>query len=86
MRNFLGLAIVLFSFICSCNSSQKVIAQIDQEQSLAANENALLWKVMGNDLKETSYVFGTIHMIEKEDFFLTESMKKAFAASDRVVF
>ena len=86
MRNFLGLAIVLFSFICSCNSPQKVIAQIDQEQSLAANENALLWKVMGNDLKETSYVFGTIHMIEKEDFFLTESMKKAFAASDRVVF
>jgi len=86
MRNFLGIALLLVSFLYSCNSSQKTVAQVVQEKSLAANENALLWKVTGNDLKETSYVFGTIHMIGKEDFFLTKSMKTAFAASEKVVF
>lgn len=86
MRNFLGIALLLVSFLYSCNSSQKTVAQVEQEKSYAAAENALLWKVTGNDLTETSYVFGTIHMIGKEDFFLTQSMKTAFAASDKVVF
>lgn len=86
MRNFLGIALLLVSFLYSCNSSQKAVAQVAQEKSFAANENALLWKVTGNELTETSYVFGTIHMIGKEDFFLTESMKTAFAASEKIVF
>jgi uncharacterized protein YbaP (TraB family) len=86
MRNFLGVALLLVSFLYSCNSSQNAVAQVEQEKSYAASENALLWKVTGNELTETSYVFGTIHMIGKEDFFLTESMKTAFAASDKVVF
>jgi uncharacterized protein YbaP (TraB family) len=86
MRNFFGIVLLLVSFLYSCNSSQKVVAQATQEKNYAANENALLWKVTGNDLTEISYVFGTIHMIENEDFFLTESMKVAFAASDKIVF
>lgn len=86
MRNFLGITLLLVSFLFSCNSSQKAVAQEMQEKSYAAKENALLWKVTGNDLTEASYVFGTIHMIGKEDFFLTESMKAAFGASEKVVF
>lgn len=86
MRNFLVIALILVSFLYSCNSSQKAVAQKVQEESFVANENALLWKVTGNDSVKTSYVFGTIHMIGKKDFFLTPGMKKAFAASDKVVF
>ena len=45
------------------------------------NENSLLWKVEGNGIK-TSYVFGTFHMLPKDDFLLTEKVKKALESSE----
>ena len=85
MKNFLGFALLLVTFLYSCDSTKKAVATV-QEPSLAANENALLWKVTGKDLQQPSYVFGTIHMIGSEDFFLTDAMTSAFSESDRVVF
>lgn len=85
MRNLFGITLLLITFLCSCNSTQKTVAQV-KEQTFAANENSLLWQVTGKELKEPSYVFGTIHMIGKNDFFLTDAMTKAFGESDRVVF
>ena len=85
MRNFLGITLFLVAFLFSCNSTQKTVAQT-QEPTLEAKQNALLWKVTGKELKQPSYVFGTIHMIGAEDYFLTQAMKDAFAESDRVVF
>ena len=40
--------------------------------SLAADhpENSLLWEISGKDLSTPSYLYGTIHMIDKDDFFL----------------
>lgn len=49
-------------------------------------ENSLLWAISGKDLKDTSYLYGTIHLISKEDFFLTEATQKAFDGSEQVVF
>ncbi len=46
--------------------------------------NSLLWKVTGNGLSKPSYVFGTIHMICKDDFVWTNAMQGAFAASEQV--
>lgn len=51
-----------------------------------AEDRSLLWEISGNGLEQTSYLFGTIHMIGKEDFFLTEPMKTAFAETNRVAF
>lgn len=48
------------------------------------NDNSLLWKVEGNNIK-TSYVFGTFHMLPKEDFVLKDKVKDAFAATELVV-
>jgi len=47
---------------------------------------ALLWKIEGNGIKEPSYLFGTIHMIEKEDYFLPTGFDEAFEKCDQVVF
>ena len=49
-------------------------------------ENALLWEISGMDLKTTSYLYGTIHMIAKDDFILTEHTKDAFVKSEQVTF
>jgi uncharacterized protein len=50
------------------------------------DENALLWTISGRNLKDTSYLYGTIHMIEKEDFLMTDHTKTAFRKSDQVAF
>ena len=50
------------------------------------NENSLLWEISGNGLKANSWLFGTIHMIPEDDFFLTEPIENAFQESEKVVF
>ncbi len=51
-----------------------------------AEENALLWEISGKELKEPSYLFGTIHMIGKDDYFLTDATREAFGKAQQVTF
>ncbi len=69
LKNIFTLAILVFSFTMG-------FAQ--------QNDNSLLWKVEGNGIK-TSYVFGTFHMLPKEDFLFKDKVKDAFAASELIV-
>lgn len=48
--------------------------------------NSLLWKIEGNGLEKPSYLFGTIHMICKDDAVLSENMKKVITDCDEVYF
>lgn len=50
-----------------------------------AQESSLLWKVSGNGLERPSYLFGTIHVICKEDFLMDERIVEAFDQSEKVV-
>lgn len=56
-------------------------------ESLASPDmgKSLLYEISGNGLKQPSYLFGTIHMIESEDFFLPENMESIFDRVDRLV-
>ncbi|NDP23175.1 MAG: TraB/GumN family protein [Paludibacter sp.] len=54
-----------------------------QTKTMALN-NSLLWEVSGKGLKKPSYLYGTIHMICGNDYFLSDKTKKAFAASDNL--
>lgn len=49
-------------------------------------ENALLWRIEGNDVSGNSYLFGTIHLIKAEDYFLPEGTEMAIDATSRMVF
>ena len=49
-------------------------------------DDALLWKVEGKDLKQPSYVFGTIHIIPDKDYFLPEGTLTAIDQSKKVFF
>lgn len=46
--------------------------------NVQAQENALLWKVTGKDLKQPSFLFGTIHMICPLDFSISDSLRSTF--------
>ena len=48
-------------------------------------ESALLWEIAGPAIN-TSYLFGTIHMIPAEDYFLPDGTEQAIAASEHMVF
>ncbi|MDX1685862.1 MAG: TraB/GumN family protein, partial [Saprospiraceae bacterium] len=48
--------------------------------------NALLWEISGNDLDQPSYVYGTIHLIDKSDFFYPEKLRPKLYASEEIVF
>ena len=41
----------------------------------------LLYQISGNGLSAVSYLYGTIHMLPKEQFELSNSLKRAFDAS-----
>ncbi len=81
---------LLFVLQFSCNrSSEKLQAsKVEQVVTYAptAAENSLLWEISGKDLATPSYLYGTIHMIGKDDYFLTDQTKKAFGESKKIVF
>ena len=67
------LVVIFFLTLCSMQS----IAQRDKT-------NTLLWEISGNGLQQPSYLFGTIHMICKEDFLISEIVKQKFNSSKQV--
>ena len=48
-------------------------------------QHSLLWKISGNQLREPSYLFGTIHMIPAADFFLPKGTEECLFNSSSVV-
>lgn len=63
--------------------AQKPTAATAQTSAL---ENSLLWEISGKGLQAPSYLFGTIHMIDKKDFILTDVTKSALEKAKRVTF
>ncbi|MGN7723160.1 TraB/GumN family protein [Chitinophaga sp. 22620] len=47
-------------------------------------QQSLLYKVSGKGLKQPSYVYGTIHLICPDDFFLPPHLQKAFDQSKSI--
>lgn len=65
--------------------SSGVFAQAKKGVSVSSNEKSLLWEISGNGLSKSSYLYGTVHMICGNDYFLSDKTKNAFAASDNLV-
>jgi uncharacterized protein len=63
-----------------------VKAQTKETPSVSTTQNALLWEITGKGLTKPSYIYGTIHLIPKSDFFLTDATKKALNESQKVMF
>lgn len=50
----------------------------------AQETKTLLWEISGNGLEKSSYLFGTIHIMCKDDFVISEGVKKAFGQADQI--
>lgn len=84
---YLLLLVFLFSF-CSQKTKQAVAQTDATVKTLKEKEtiNSLLWEISGKELSKPSYLYGTIHMIDKDDYFLTDATKVAFDKSEKVAF
>ena len=77
MLTLLSRTVLLTSLIVGVSASIFAQKKLD---------NSLLWEISGNGLEQPSYVYGTIHMIPEDDFFVTDELIKAIDNSKRVVF
>lgn len=48
-------------------------------------QKSLLWKIEGKELKKPSYLFGTMHLIEKDNFYFPRKLENYIKKSDAVV-
>jgi uncharacterized protein YbaP (TraB family) len=69
MKNLFFLIVLILSFTISAQNLEK----------------SLLWKIYGKDVKDTSYLYGTIHMIEKKDFVVSKTLKNRFKKTESLV-
>lgn len=70
-------SILFFVLLCEFSFTQTL--------PFPSNESSLLWKIEGNGLKKTSYLFGTMHLIEKEYFYFPDKLSKIVSKSDALV-
>lgn len=47
-------------------------------------QNSLVWKVSGNGIETPSYLFGTIHAICPDDFFMPEVLTEIITTTDKL--
>ncbi len=71
MRKYI---IILLSFL--------FVGNLNAQQN---KNNCLLWEITGNGLKKPSYLFGTIHLIPKKDFFFYDNWLEKLEECDVLV-
>lgn len=75
--------IALFIVAAGCKSTQKATYTPD---NIVPTDKSLLWRISGNGLKQASYLFGTIHMIPREDLQFSDATLNALGKSKRIAF
>lgn len=60
------------------------VAQTKDKMIIQKNNNTLLWQVSGKGLAKPSYLFGTFHLLCKDDIHFSDQLKKAMKASDKI--
>ncbi len=59
-------------------------AQAQKDYVRNPDNNTLLWKVSGKDLKKPSYLFGTFHLLCKEDIHFSDALKNIIKTVDTI--
>ena len=78
MKIFYFFATIFFLQNCKAQSILKLPVNKDN--------NTLLWEISGKDLKKPSYLFGTFHILCKDDIQFSENLQTALKASQQVYF
>ncbi|MEO8823461.1 MAG: TraB/GumN family protein, partial [Ginsengibacter sp.] len=77
MKQIISYSILMTLFL-SCK------AQPNPSFTIQKNNNSLLWEISGNGLTKPSFLFGTFHLLCKEDIHFSDQLKKAVSFSDEI--
>lgn len=78
---FLSIALASFLFLFLSSYTKTEV-----KNELNSDGNSLLWKIEGDGIKKASYLFGTMHLIQKEYFYFPASLQKIIKKSDLIFF
>ncbi len=79
---FLMRLIYFFSLmLCFGKVDAQTVSNISKTDTVL---NTLLWQISGNELTTPSYLFGTFHLLCKEDIHFSEALKQAVAGCREV--
>jgi uncharacterized protein YbaP (TraB family) len=82
MKSLKSKLIILFVLIAFIGF-QEAIAQTG---NLLKHKKSLLWRISGNGLDKSSYLFGTIHILDSAYYFLDDTTIEQLKRSDKVIF
>jgi uncharacterized protein YbaP (TraB family) len=77
-------SLAFFSIVCIPADESKAQSALPGEAT--EDSNSMLWEITGNGLLQSSYLFGTIHIISKDDFVLRHEVDSVFNKCDAVAF
>ncbi|NRA11128.1 MAG: TraB/GumN family protein [Crocinitomicaceae bacterium] len=83
MKKIFILLLVLIQIGCSNNDEPKYFGQPDIK--IDEDGNSLLWMITSDNLQDTSFLFGTMHLIQKEYYYFPENLEKLIASSETIV-
>ncbi len=63
-----------------------VLSVRSDAQNNTDKDKSLLWRITGKQMSKPSFLFGTMHLICREDYLWTEKMKESLNKSDQVCF
>jgi uncharacterized protein YbaP (TraB family) len=86
MKKYMLLGCGLGLLIVVLGQKVKIKRENYPATSYDSMENALLWKVSGNGLRKTSYIFGTMHLMCAEDARLSDTLQRIVRRSDHIYF
>ena len=76
---FLQLIVPLFIL-------QSCLAQPTEKIPTNKDDNTLLWEISGNHLSKPTYLFGTFHLMCKEDIHFSKELRMAIKNAEEVYF
>lgn len=79
MNQFLQLSFLFIFFSIGSIAQERVTAEFPMKES------SLLWKIEGPEIPKGSYLFGTMHLIEKRYFIFPDKLEKLVKKSDQLV-
>jgi len=89
MSKHLLFTSIIFLLLSSCKSTKQTTSNQTKPEILLdkplTNNNSLLWQVSGNGLNKPSYLYGTIHVISQNDYFLGKNVVRKIQKSDELI-
>jgi uncharacterized protein YbaP (TraB family) len=88
LRYTLGLVLSLLvpGLIVAQTETAPASAPTAVFQPPTTQDTSLLWEITGDGIAAPSYLFGTIHLIPREDYFLPATVVRAINDSEEVLF